>query len=125
MTVQELIDRALHGLRVIALGDEATGTEADYCLDQYNDMMFAFERDGLDFAHAAQVLGDTIDLPDGHLEAIRLSLMERIAPTFGKEMAPRDIMAAEQGRMALRAYHFNMGALRSDHPLARNQTGLD
>jgi hypothetical protein len=125
MTVQELVERALQGLRIVALGDEATSTEATYCLDQYNDMMFAFERDGMDFAHIEQALADTIDLPDGHIEAIRLSLMERIAPTFGKELTPREVAAAETGRMALRAYHFNIGALGSDHPLSRNRASSD
>lgn len=118
MTVNEMIARALSQLRVVALGDEATSTEAAYCLGEYNDMMSAFELDGMALAHLEAELTDTIDVPDNHLAAIRLSLMERIAPTFGKEVTLSDRMLAEQGRMALRAYHFNIGELGSDHPLS-------
>lgn len=121
MTVNDLISRALHGLRVVALGDEATSDEAQYCLDEYNDMMFAFELDGMALAHLEATLDDTIDLPDNHLEAVRLSLMERIAPMFGKEMSVGEHLRAEQGRMALRAYHFTIGTLSVDHPLAERE----
>lgn len=118
MTVQELVDLALNRLRVIALGDEATSTEGAYCLAEFNAMMHAFELDGMALAHVEAVLTDTIDVPDNHLEALRLSLMERIAPTFGKEVAPNDRILAEQGRMALRAYHFSIAELGGDHPLS-------
>jgi hypothetical protein len=119
MTVNDLIARALNALRVIALGDEATIEEADYCLGEYNDMMNAFELDGMALAHLEATLDDEIDVPDHHLEAIRLSLMERVAGAFGKEMTVGDRQRAETGRMALRAYHFSIAELGSDHPLAQ------
>jgi hypothetical protein len=118
MTVQELVDLALNRLKVIALGDEATSTEGAYCLAEFNSMMHAFELDGMALAHIDAALADTIDVPDNHLETLRLSLMERIAGTFGKEMTARDVVAAEQGRMALRAYHFSIAELGGDHPLS-------
>ena len=116
MTVNDLIARALNGLRVIALGDEATADEAAYCLGEYNDMMFAFELDGMALAHLEATLDDEIDVPDSHLEALRLSLMERIAPAFGKDVSVGERSRAETGRMALRAYHFSIATLGSDHP---------
>lgn len=122
-TVNDEIARALHRLRVVAIGDDATSTEADYCLGEYNEMMHAFELDGMALAHIDQELTDTIDVPDNHLETIRLSLMERIAPAFGAQMDVNDRMKAELGRMALRAYHFSIAALGSDHPLSKRVNG--
>lgn len=124
-TVNDLIARALNGLRVIAIGDEATADEADYCLGEYNDMMHAFELDGMGLAHLEATVDDTIDVPDSHLETLRLSLMERVAGAFGKEMTVGDRNRAETGRMALRAYHFSMATLGSDHPLATRLPGSD
>ena len=123
MTVNDLIARALNGLRVIALGDEATADEAAYCLGEYNDMMFAFELDGMALAHLEATLDDEIDVPESHLEALRLSLMERVAPAFGKDMAVGERIRAEAGRMGLRAYHFSIAPLGSDHPLANPLPG--
>jgi hypothetical protein len=115
-TVNDIILRALQKLTIIAIGDEPTATEAAYCLDEYNQMMDAFELDGMALAHLQATLDDDIDVPASHLEAIRLSLAERIADAFGKEMSVGDRQRAEQGRMALRAYHFSIAELGSDHP---------
>ena len=124
-TVRQLIFGALQDLRVIALGDEPTDDEGDYCLDQYNQMMHGFELDGLALAHIDQVMGDTIDVPDHHIQALRLSLAERIADVFGASMTVEQRMRAEQGRMGLRAYHFTLYDLGSEHPLSSNNLATD
>lgn len=118
-TVGDIINAATQRLRIQALGEELSANEAEYCLDEYNQMLHAWEIDGINLAHLEATLDDEIDAPDSHLEAIKLSLCERIADAFGKEMSIKDRQLAEEGRSALRAYHFSIGELGSDHPLSR------
>jgi hypothetical protein len=124
-TVRDIINAAMRKAKIIPLGDDPTAEEGAFGLDCYNDMMFAWEIEGLNLAHITQTLNDTVDLPDSHLEAVKLSLAERLADTYGASLGPQDTRRAEEGRNALRAYHFSMADLGSDNPLSRRNLAID
>jgi hypothetical protein len=118
-TALDIITRALRKIKVLASGESPSSEESADCLDALNDMLSAWSISGIDLAHTALALTDTLDVPDDHLEAIRLSLAERVADDFGAQLSPRDAMLAEEGRAALRAYHFSIKTIGIDHPAAQ------
>jgi hypothetical protein len=122
MTALDLITRALRKIKVLASGESPTSDEADDCLLALNDMLASWSINGLDIAHTTLALTDTLDVPDDHLEAIRLSLAENVAGDFGAQMAQADVIAAQDARAALKAYHFSIKAIGIDHPAAARRS---
>lgn len=118
-TALDLITRALRKLGVYAAGEDPDAEDAEDCLAALNDMLAGWSINGIDLAHTTLVLTDVLDVPDDHLEAITLSLAERIASQFAAQVSPVDAAIADQGRAAIRAYHFSIGSLGIDHPAAR------
>jgi hypothetical protein len=118
-TALEVITSALRKLKVYAAGEEPGAEDAEDCLTALNGMLFAWTINGIDLAHATLALTDELDVPDDHLETIRLSLAERIASDFGADVSPIDMAIADQGRAALRAYHFSIATIGIDHPAAQ------
>lgn len=118
-TALEVITRALRKVRAYGAGETVSAEDAEDCLTALNDMLAGWAINGIDIAHVALDFSDELDVPDDHLEAIKLSLAERIASDFGAEISPVDAAIADQGRAALRAYHFSIASLGIDHPAAR------
>lgn len=118
-TALDVITRALKRLRVISSGEVPTAEESADCLEALNDMLFEWRIDGIDLAHVALVLTDTIDVPDDHVQALVLNLALRAGGMFGAQLAPADTALALSGEAALRAYHFTIADLSSDSPLSR------
>jgi hypothetical protein len=119
MTALEIITRALRKLRVYGAGEEISGADTDDCLLALNLMLSGWGIDGIDLAHTDLLTTDEPDVPDDHLEAIYLTLAERIGGDFGKELSPTDTMRAETARASLRAYHFTIKTIGIDHPAAQ------
>lgn len=120
-TALDIITRALRKIRVLASGESPTSEEADDCLNALNDMLVGWAINGIDLAHTDLALTDTLDVPDDHLEAIRMSLAERVAGDFGAQLSPTDMQIADQGRAAIRAYHFSIKTIGIDHPSAERR----
>lgn len=118
-TALDIVTRALRRLRVYSALEDIGSADAEDCLTSLNDMLFGWAINGIDLAHTTLVLADVLDVPDDHLEAITLSLMERVASQFAAEVSPVDAAIADQGRAAIRAYHFSIATLGIDHPSAR------
>jgi hypothetical protein len=118
MTALEVITRALRTLKVYGAGEDPSAADEEDCLLALNNMLAGWSINGIDLAHITLIASDTLDVPDDHLEAICLSLAERIAGDFGAEITPANQAIADQGRAAIRAYHFNIATLGIDHPAA-------
>ncbi len=116
-TALQTITKALRTARILASGEDPTNDEAADALTALNEMLFQWRLDGLDIAHISLASGDTIEVPDDHLQILRLCLAERLAGEYGTELAPRDLMAAETGKGLLRAYYFAPTILTMDSAL--------
>jgi hypothetical protein len=125
MTALEVIIRALRKIRVYGAGETPTAADTEDCLETLNRMLAGWGINGMDLAHIDLVETDVLDVPDDHLEAIYLSLADRIAGDFGTELAPADQMIAEVGRAAIRAYHFSIATIGIDHPAATPRSITD
>lgn len=118
-TALDLITRALQDARVYSAGEEPSAADGQYCLDLLNDMIHEWSIDGIDLAFVNLATTDTIDVPDSHLSAIRYNLAVRIVGSgFGGVLTPLVAKRAEDGEAALRAYHFTLSDLESEHPLS-------
>lgn len=118
-TASQIINRALKRLRVLGVGQSPTANETADCLEALNDMLFAWNANGIDLAHIALASSDALDVPDDHVEAIALNLARRIGGLFGASLSPQDEALAAEGEAMLRAYHFTLADLGSDNPLSR------
>jgi hypothetical protein len=118
-TALDVITRALRKLKVYGAGEDVGASDAEDCLVSLNDMLFGWAINGIDLAHTTLALTDALDVPNDHLEAITLSLAERVADEFAAQFSPVDAAIADQGRAALRAYHFTIATIGIDHPMAR------
>jgi hypothetical protein len=115
-TALDVVTRAARK-RLRESGLTLTSAELEDGLADLNDMLAQWSIDGIDLAHIALISTDELDVPDDHLQAIVLSLAERLTD-FGGQLDPADIRRAEEARMALRAYHFTIAQLGGDHPLS-------
>lgn len=118
-TAREVVTGAFRDRRVLGVNASLTASELSYGLDKLNQMLFAWRIDGIDMGHVSVEAGDSLDVPDDHLQTIRLSLAERLS-AFADTMAPEDKLLAELGRNILRAQYFSLNDLGSDNPLSEN-----
>lgn len=114
-TALDIITGALRKIRVLAIGREPKAAETEHGLTALNEMLSTWRINGIDLAPTALLSTDTLDVPDDHLETIRLSLAERIAGDYGAQVSPIDSGIAADGRAALRAYHFTIKTIGIDH----------
>lgn len=123
-TARDLITGALRDRRAIGLNATPTASEAAYGLDRLNAMLAGWRIKGIDFGHVTLALDDTLDVPDDHLQTVRLSLAERLN-AFGGALDDDDRIVAEIGRRDLLAQYFNIANLTSDHPLGSARLATD
>lgn len=119
-TAREIVQWACEDVKAYATGETVDAADAAYCLQKLNDMLFEWSIDGIDIAHTTLALGDTLDVPNSHIGAIRSNLAIRIDEKFGGVLTPNDHNLAENGRKALVAYHFTIRDLTDENPLARD-----
>lgn len=118
-TALDVIKAALRKLRVLPSGGTPTAAETADCLDALNDMLSSWAISGIDLAPVTLASGDSIDVPDDHLEALKANLALRIADDFGAQITPTLVAQAAQSHSALLGYHFSATDLSDDNPLAR------
>lgn len=107
-TASDIVTRALRTLRVISSGETPTADESSDGLTALNDMLAAWALDGIDLGHITLASSDTLDVPDMHLQTIRLALAERLAGEYGAELSSFDQIALSKGMTALQARYFNI-----------------
>jgi hypothetical protein len=113
-------------LRVIGPGKEPKAAEAEYGLNELNDMLDEWAIDGIDLAHTDLALTDTIDLPGDHNTAIILALAARIGGVYGAQLSAIDAASLDRRLAILRAYHWSLKDLGTDNPLrCRNLSNFD
>lgn len=117
-TARDIITRALRARKVLAGGEDATAEELSDGLAHLNEMLAFWATDGINLNHVTLAAGDTLDVPDDHIQTIRLSLAERMTE-FGGGLSAEDAIAADKGRSLLRAAYFTIADVSLESPLYR------
>ena len=105
-TARDIITRSLRELGVVDGAEEVSAEDATASLAMLNDMLAAWELDGVALGQGTMTLNSSFSCPDSHLEAIRANLSARLSPLFGRQPSPIVIEQAARGMRSLQnAYH--------------------
>ena len=117
-TANQLIIRAAKTAKILAAGEIMEDEDAQDILQSLNDMLHAWELDGIDLGHTDLELTDTVQLPDSHIRAIRYNLAADISSEDGAELNAIDAERATNGFRMLQAYYAKPGELQIPTRLA-------
>ena len=113
-TARDVIEHAFRKARVFASGETPPAQDATDALTILNDMMHAFDVQGIEYAHATLALADTVNLPDSLIGPVKSMLAVRLCGEF--ETTPTDELRIEaaSGRQAIGAYYLDNQPARVD-----------
>ena len=81
-TVRDIIERAFRKVGVVAHDEPMTADEADAGLAAFNEMLSAWDLDGIDLSYTDKALSDTFPLADKFREGTIYLLASRLSPEF-------------------------------------------
>jgi hypothetical protein len=119
VTANDVVKRALRLIEVIAAGETPAAEDAQDALTSLNRMLHGLELHGIYLGHTDLALADTVNLPDGHIDALENILAVRLAPEFGANPSPIVVVQADSGQTLLESHYQVVptmeidGALRS------------
>jgi len=88
-------------INVIARGEPLQDEEASDSLATLNEMLHAWETDGIHLGHTNLGLEDTIELPDNHMRGVRLLLALELLGEFEKPAETLLITQADRAKRQL------------------------
>lgn len=117
MTALELIKRSLRILGVIQTGEELSADESADGLQVLNQMLHAWELDGIKLAHVDLDTSDTVAVTDDHLQPIAYNLALLLAPEY--DVTPSNVVVAfaDNGYTNLQNYYLEPPELSFDQSL--------
>jgi len=101
-TARDVITRSLLLIGAIEAGDAPSAEDASTGLDGLNEMLHAWEREGIDYQHTDLALSDSLTLDATQIEAVRYNLAVRLAPEYGAPASQEITAIAQRGYAALR-----------------------
>lgn len=113
-TARDLITRSMRELGVTDGYEPVSAEDAAVALDVLNDMIGAWELDGIPLGVGTVTLNTDLAVPDNHLEGMRANLSVRLAPTFGRQAAPMVVEMASRGLRALQSAYSRTRLLSVD-----------
>lgn len=82
-TADNVITRALRLINVLKPGEQPAAFDKTNGLAVLNDMLFAWEREGIDYTHVSLAIGDALTVDDSWIDGVRFNLAVRLAPEYG------------------------------------------
>jgi hypothetical protein len=113
-TARDLILRSFRELGITDGFEDASAEDAAVALDTLNDMIGAWELDGIPTGLGTLTLNTALAVPDNHLEAMRANLSARLAPVFGRQAPPMVVEMASRGLRALQGAYSKVRLLSVD-----------
>jgi hypothetical protein len=101
ITARKLITRAMVKINIVARGEAPTAAEAEDGLDALNELLHAWETDGIHIGHTDLTLDSDIDLPDSHIRGVRLLLALELASEHEKTVDPVTLAQADRAKRQL------------------------
>jgi hypothetical protein len=123
LTASDAVTRAMQKLRVIGPGKEPKAAEAEFGLNELNDMLAEWSIDGIDLAAI------TLDSTDADRRSRRSQCGDHpvsrggIGSVYGAQLSPIDAASLPRRLDILRAYHFSIATLKNDNPNTTSRYG--
>lgn len=121
-TARQIITRALRRIRVIAAGETPDADMASDGLEVMNDMMSAWNAEGILYAHSALTLDSNVNVPDEQLAFVRDLLGEQLSEEYGVALGPVAQRAISTARQAMQAAYFIPRTAPVDEAIGRRST---
>lgn len=113
-TARDVITASLRELGIIDGVEEASAEDAAHALTLFNQMIDAWELDGIALGLGTVTLNTTLALPNSHIEALRANLAARLAPPFGRNPSPLTVEQASRGYRSLQGAYAKRRLLSVD-----------
>ena len=117
INARDLITRSLKKLNIVARGEVATAEEAADGLTTLNEMLHAWETDGIHIGHTDLTLDSEVELPDNHIRGVRLLLAMDLASEYEKVVDQVTIAQADRAKRQLVAEYMVVPDTRFDRTL--------
>ena len=114
VTALQVIERALTRMGVIQYGETPQDDEADRALSTLNDMLHAWQLDGIDLKFTDLSLTSVLPYPDNHTKPIVDNLVINLKREFGQDLRGDDVDMAENGYRNLQHYYARPKPLKFD-----------
>ncbi len=113
-TARDVVTGALRELGVTDPVEEASSEDAAHSLTVFNQMLAAWELDGIALGLGTVTLNTTLALPDSHLEALRANLAARLSASFGRNPSQLTVEQASRGYRSLQGAYAKRRLLSVD-----------
>lgn len=113
-TARDVVTGALRELGVIDGIEEAAAEDAAQALAVFNQMLAAWELDGIALGLGTLTLNSTLALPDSHIEALRANLAARLSASFARNPSPLTVEQASRGYRSLQGAYAKRRLLSVD-----------
>ena len=113
-TARDVVTASLRELGIIDGVEEAAAEDAAHALAIFNQMLAAWELDGIALGLGTVTLNTTLALPDSHIEALRANLAARLAAPFARQPSPLTVEQASRGYRSLQGAYARRRLLSVD-----------
>ncbi len=113
-TVSQAVKKAMRLMSILQVGEEPSAEEAQDATESMNDMLHAWELDGITLNHVDLSYEDTLPYPEHHIKTISYNLAIELAAEFGKTAPASVVVYAENGYRNLQNYYLDLADLSVD-----------
>jgi hypothetical protein len=106
-TARATITTALRSAGIYAAGEAPSSPDMEQGLECLNDMLAAWDIEGVQLGLSTLALDDELAVPASHNKAIQDNLASDLAPIFGVALSPRIERSAVDGKSMLLALYTN------------------
>jgi len=117
ITAGDLVKNALRKIGVLQTQEEPDADEMDDGLTTLNNMLHAWELDGIRLNHTDVVSTDTLPYPDNHTNPIMYSLCVQFCTEYGKPITAEIAGNGENGYRNLQNYYYQPDEMSVDNAL--------
>lgn len=113
-TARDVVTASMRELGIIDGIEEAAAEDAAHALAVFNQMIAAWELDGIALGLGTVTLNTTLALPDSHIEALRANLAARLAAPFSRNPSQLTLEQASRGYRSLQGAYARRRLLSVD-----------
>lgn len=113
-TARQVIEDALHYIRILGEDDSMTDSQAARGLRVMNQMMHGFNTEGVQYVHSDLALTDTVNVPDEQVRNVALMLARAMSLEYGKTLGENLASEIVRAKGALQAFYYKVRPAKSE-----------